>query len=169
MENGFFQRSDGLWEDGQGNFVVRMVSVSGQTEDFQFLRYKSNMTAKETTMVQWPLGTDLAVFPYLLATALLNKGYAINPKPDQVAQITMQDENPNPTPVSEQTVENPTEATGAVPTQPLPPQPEQTTRGEATPTRGEATTTRASKPRDPGAGPKAKSKKPAAKKPTAKS
>lgn len=145
LENGFFQRSDKIWEDGQGNFAAVMQTMSGHTDEYKFFNYRPQMTSDEPTQVRWSLDHDAIVLPHANIVALIRRGFARFAKPEEMEVVEIHNE-------AEQIVEPETEdevtADLKTDTQPDPAangRAAVATRGEATKARGNATKPRGGK------------------------
>lgn len=134
-DNGFFQRSDGLWEDGKGNFAAHMLTHSGIEGENKFFTFRSDMVAPATKVV-WPADNDVAVFNHTLARALIRRGYARTVTDEEAAAIELQPGEPVETPDTGEKVTDDEK----VPVQPKPANNGSTAaRGEATAARKNAT------------------------------
>lgn len=88
LDNGFFQRSDGLWQNGDGWFAVVMLTKSGETDEFQFFNYRPDFRS-ETVSVRWALETDIAILPHAVTVALIRRGYARTVTETEMATVTL--------------------------------------------------------------------------------
>lgn len=148
LDNGFFQRSDGLWENGNGWFAVSMRGKSGdhleETQDgdvtgFNFFRYKADFNSP-TTEVRWALDSKVLVTEFNVARTLVRLGYAENVTEIEIASVPLivPDEPAEPDPEASESAD-PVTADLAVQVQPDPAENGRAavvTRGDPTAARG---------------------------------
>ena len=95
-DTGFFIRSDGMCENGDGWFLVAMLTHSVVEGEFKVFRYKPSPTQK-TVEVRWPDVSQFALFPQDVAVALVRRGFARSPSEEELAQIQIDaPEEPSP-------------------------------------------------------------------------
>lgn len=79
-----FQRSDGLWEDGNGNFAV-VISVPGRKleDGLRVFSYRLGYQTPPVT-IKWDPDHVISLFPQIVSEAMIRKGYARHPIAEEV-------------------------------------------------------------------------------------
>ena len=88
---GLFRRSDGLWEDGMGNFAVVMLRTGGrvQTEGMKNFAFRPSFTSPPIDL-SWPADQTIALFPQDVVTALIARNHGRLPTDEEVTTLAVQ-------------------------------------------------------------------------------
>jgi hypothetical protein len=83
-------RSDGFVENAEGDFAVVMKNKTGVKPDGRrWFRFKTSFQA-DPIVVTWERPDNLALFPEVVARALIGKGYGASPTPEFFASLLME-------------------------------------------------------------------------------
>ena len=80
---GLFRRSDGFWEDGNGNFAVVMLRKAKSEDGNDQFTFRTSFKAPAIHLT-WPTDQKVNLFPYEIVVALLSRGYGRLPREDEI-------------------------------------------------------------------------------------